>query len=310
MSRAPISPDQDSPFHDFTEPRRRKHDHVVQFYESNAYLTGEVARYLAHGFKDGNAMVVIARPEHRAAFKHKLRSQGFDVDLALSCGQLKEFDARETLEKFMDEELPNRDRFTSTIGEVIDDSRSGREHLPVLAYGEIVDILWRDDKCEAAIRLEEFWNELAQRRPFELFCAYSLNGFYKGDHHPQFERICKTHSHVHPTEQYAELDEQERLRRLSLLEQQSLALQSEIEQRRAVEKALLQALDEKRRAEESLKKTEVQLRSVLENASEGIHWVALDGRILWANATEWHASATHRKNMSVTTSANSMPIGK
>jgi PAS domain S-box-containing protein len=161
-----------------------------------------------------------------------------------------------------------------------------REDLPVLAYGEMVDILWRNDKCEAAIRLEELWNELADSRPFELFCAYALNGFYKEAHRPQFEQICQTHSRVYPTEKWLDLSEEQRLRRVSRLEQEALALRAEIHHRKEIEQALLEALEEKRKTEESLRKTESQLRGIMQNAAEGIHWVDLNGRILWANNAE------------------------
>jgi uroporphyrinogen-III synthase len=110
-----------------TEPTARavsEHRHEVQFYESNAFLSSVVARYLAEGFRNGNSMVVIARPEHRAAFRTELAKQGFDVNAAISRGQFNEYDAEETLNKFIDGEVPNRERFTSVIGQVIDECRS------------------------------------------------------------------------------------------------------------------------------------------------------------------------------------------
>src|ERR1041385_1720267 len=124
------------------------HRHEVQFYESDAFLSRVVARYFANGFRNGNAMVLIARPETRAAFRQQLRNQGFNVEEASSSGQFQEFDARETLGKFMDPELPNAERFGAVLGPVIDECRKRRDDLPVLAYGEMVDILWRDGKHE------------------------------------------------------------------------------------------------------------------------------------------------------------------
>jgi PAS domain S-box-containing protein len=71
-----------------------------------------------------------------------------------------------------------------------------------------------------------------------------------------------------------------------MLEQEALALRAEIQHRKENEKALLEAFDEKRKTEENLRKTESQLRGILQNAAEGIHWVDLNGRILWANHAE------------------------
>jgi hypothetical protein len=60
----------------------------------------------------------------------------------------------------------------------------------------------REGKCEAAIRLEGLWNELAATHTFELLCAYGMNGFHKEAHYPQFAEICGTHTKVIPTERY------------------------------------------------------------------------------------------------------------
>jgi PAS domain S-box-containing protein len=71
-----------------------------------------------------------------------------------------------------------------------------------------------------------------------------------------------------------------------MLEQEAMALRAEVQQRKEIEKALLEALEEKRKTERILRKTESQLRGILQNAAEGIHWVDLSGRILWANDAE------------------------
>jgi hypothetical protein len=47
------------------------------------------------------------------------------------------------------------------MGETIRLASRGRENATVRAYGEMVDLLWKDGLEEAAIRLETLWNELA-----------------------------------------------------------------------------------------------------------------------------------------------------
>jgi len=261
------------------------HEHAVLFYESDDHLINSVAEYFAQGFRNGNSMIVIATAAHRDGFRRRLRSLGFNVDSAIRNGQLKELDASRTLGILMDPEEPSPDRFMATIGGMLD-SCHARADLPVLAYGEMVDVLWRAGKGGAAIRLEELWNGLAATHFFELLCAYSLRGFCKADHHYRFEQICSSHSRVIPAEHYTEADEGERTRYVSLLQQQALSLQAEIVHRKEVDKALRQTLEERKRAEEQLRKAERQLRSFLENAAEGLHWVGPDGRILWANDAE------------------------
>jgi PAS domain S-box-containing protein len=248
------------------------HHHSVQFYRSEAYLCRQVCAFLAPGLRNGNALVVIARPEHSEAFTEQLKADGFDVDRAKASKQFMDFDAEETLATFMNGELPDAERFLRVIGQILDQSRVGRENLHVLAYGEMVDILWREGKCDAAIRLEELWNHLAATRPFRLLCAYGMEGFHKSVHRPQFEEICRNHAEVFPTEHLVEAAENARLLEMARLEQRALALESEIEHRKQVE--------------QSLRKTENEFRSLLEKAVEGLHWVGPDGVILWANQAE------------------------
>ena len=262
-----------------------RHERTVHFYESMEDLRTAVTRYLAEGFRNGSGMVVIATPEHRKEFFQCLQAEGLDLGAAVRSGQFKELDAREALQEFMDSDQPNPERFASVIGNAIENCRTGRESAPVLVYGEMVDVLWREGKCEAAIRVEELWNEFIENHPFEVVCTYSINGIYKGDHLPKFARICSTHSRV-PTEHYMEADEDNRLLQISLLQQESFALRAEIQHRREIQKALLQALDDRRKAEEKLRRTEEQLRGILKNAAEGLHWVSPDGEILWANDAE------------------------
>ena len=117
------------------------------------------------------------------------------------------------LAEFMVGGLPHPDRFTRIIGGAIRSSRSGRENMPVLAFGEMVDILWRDNNPEGAIRLEALWNELAKTCSFTLFRAYALDR----------EEECE-------------------IREIDVLEVCSNALEVEIRRRQQVEQGLIRPL--------------------------------------------------------------------
>jgi PAS domain S-box-containing protein len=262
------------------------HRHAVQFYESAGYLSTVVSDYLSPGFKNGNAMVLIARAATRKAILQRLQDSGFDVDSISKTGQLQELDAQETLQTFMDSDQPNPVRFKTVIGNVLDQCRPRSGKLPILAYGEMVDILWNEGRCEAALRLEELWNELAGSHSFELLCAYCLKGFGENAQSRQFEQVCSAHTRVAPTEAYMSLGENERLLQITALQQQALALEAEIRHRKEADKALLRALDEQRQVERALRTSEKNLRSLLENAAEGIHWVDAKGGIVWANRAD------------------------
>jgi hypothetical protein len=172
-------------------------DHIVQTYQDPAFLADAVAEYLGSGLRRGEAAIVIARPQHVARFQEKL---GTPADR----GQLIILDAEETLARFMADGMPQWNAFHEVIGGLIAQVRL--QYPAVRAYGEMVDILWQEGRREAAIRLEEFWNELTRLQTFSLFCAYAMDHLdaasYSG-----LESVCRTHTHFLPTRDHQQLNQ-------------------------------------------------------------------------------------------------------
>src|SRR6185436_16392615 len=133
-------------------------DHIVQTYQDPAALAESVAEYLAAGLRAGEAGIVIACPEHQRLFAVALAQYGVDAQACLARGQLHLLDADETLARFMAGGMPQWKKFQEAVGGLIAEVRL--QHQTVRAYGEMVDILWQQGSREAAIRLEEYWNDL------------------------------------------------------------------------------------------------------------------------------------------------------
>jgi PAS domain S-box-containing protein len=260
--------------------------HDVQFYESEEFLASSVSNFLAEGARAGQPLVVIATDAHRKAFRSHLLSLGLPLDDHVAGPAIVWLDARETLNAFMEGPTPNRELFEATVGDVFEKIVTGRRYLVIRAYGEMVDLLWKDGNIEGAIALEELWNELAVKYSFSLLCAYSMGNFFKEAHTHSFRQICAHHGRVVPTESYLMADEAERLRQITLLQQRARALEAEVAHRREVEAALRDVLAHRRRMEDSARRSENELRDFLENAAEGMHWVGPDGIVIWANRAE------------------------
>src|SRR5204862_7052846 len=71
---------------------------------------------------------------------------------------------------------------------------------PVPASGGMVALLCADRRPEAAIRLEELWNDPAKTLSFSLLCAYPLAAFRGQAHGATLLRICGAHSRAFPAE--------------------------------------------------------------------------------------------------------------
>jgi len=175
-------------------------DHIVQIYQDASFLVDGVAAYVGTGLRRNEAAIVIARPEHRALFEAELEHRGFDVASLIARGQLRQFDAAGTLAKFMRGGLPDWAAFHELVGGVIAETRL--QYPTVRAYGEMVDILWHEGKHDAAIKLEEFWNDLISLQTFSLFCAYQMDNFASETYAGPLQCICKVHSHLIPARDY------------------------------------------------------------------------------------------------------------
>ncbi len=214
------------------------HGHAVQFYKTQNFLASVVSEYVADGLKSGQATVVIATPAHRREVQSHLTRKGVDVNRVKLAGMLTMLDARETLGAFMRGHLPDRDLFEVHVGGVVEKGLLAGENRPVRAYGEMVDLLWRDGNPDAAIRIEELWNELAAKHPFSLLCAYAMDGFSNSSDAESFKAICGRHTRVVPTEEYLDHDDEARLIEISLLQQRAAALEEEMKQRMSLEQEL------------------------------------------------------------------------
>lgn len=171
-------------------------DHIVQIYEDTDFLSEAVAHYLSLGLKAGEAAIVVARPEHWEAFATALAAQGIDAAQRVQSAQLRVLDAESTLGLFMRGGMPDWTSFHRAVGGEIAELRL--RHPSVRAYGEMVDILWQGGERDAAIRLEEHWNELARLQTFSLFCAYRMDPLDAELYGGALQRVCGVHSHLIP----------------------------------------------------------------------------------------------------------------
>src|SRR5689334_17497 len=121
--------------------------HAVHFYDTEDFLFEAVASFFEEGLRAGHPAIMIATDAHRDGFANALKTKGLD-DKHIVCA-----DARETLATFMNGAMPDVDAFRASIGGLIKKTANGGGPSSIRAYGEMVDLLWRDGNPEGAIRL-------------------------------------------------------------------------------------------------------------------------------------------------------------
>ncbi|MFL5401786.1 MAG: MEDS domain-containing protein [Gemmatimonadales bacterium] len=174
-------------------------EHFLQLYgKDDRLLTENVSRYLSEGLKRGDGLLVIATAEHRGSLVRKLRDEG-GYSKAVLEGRLVFLDAAATLNRFMVDGAPDQARFEAVIGEALQGVRSRAVHTGIRAYGEMVGVLWLAGQCQAAVWLEQLWNELLQSSDVSLFCAYPIDVLSPEFHHHAVDALLCAHTHVVPT---------------------------------------------------------------------------------------------------------------
>ncbi len=172
----------------------REHSHAVHFYSDGPEMEAHVATFIQVGIQTGGTVLTIATKERRDGFAQHLRRAYPDVEGRIDLlSSYRALDADEVLSTFLVDNRPDRSRFFATMDRVFATPvRTGR---PIRVFGEMVTRLWQMGQPQAAIELEDLWNELAQRYTFTLLCAYPLNLFVEQDHQ-RFLDTCATHSQI------------------------------------------------------------------------------------------------------------------
>jgi DNA-binding NarL/FixJ family response regulator len=174
-----------------TEKKKIARNHEVEFYSDDASFLAGLTRFVETALEAGSKVIVVATESHRNGLLRGLQARGVDTAAAAQQERFLLLDAAEALSIFMENAGPSRERFLSTVAPLI--RYTEIKHKRVELFGEMVALLCADGRIEAAIELEQLWNELAQTHSFRLRCAYPMTEELKG---APYAAICAEHSAV------------------------------------------------------------------------------------------------------------------
>jgi len=144
-------------------PEKQLHEHVVHLYRESDSLLEPLCDYISPALAGGNAAIVVATQAHRDRLEQRLMARGVSTYKAGQQGRYIALDASEALSKIMLAGMPDAALFDFTIGGIISGVRSFLEngHSEIVIFGEMVALLAAQGKIDAALRLEQLWNDLA-----------------------------------------------------------------------------------------------------------------------------------------------------
>jgi DNA-binding NarL/FixJ family response regulator len=182
-----------------TSAEKAAHRHEVQFYSDDALLLDTFARFIAVAIKAGRAAIVIISESHRDCLVSRLKAQGIDVDATAERGTYIQLDANKTFSTFMVNDMPDSTRFFQVVGGLIEAAAKAarQQHHGVVACGEGTSVLWAEGNADAAIRVEQLWDEVGKALGVDILCGYALSSFHGEEDEHVFQNICAEHSAVY-----------------------------------------------------------------------------------------------------------------
>jgi CheY-like chemotaxis protein len=172
--------------------------HEVQFYSDDSRFLDGFTLFLSAALRTGQPAVFIGTESHRNTLLERLHAQSPDIRAAIRQERYVPLDAAEFLSSFMVNDMPGRGWFLKVVDDSIAAARkvANGEHLRIAACGECPSILWAQGKADAAIRLEELWNQIARTYDIDILCGYPLESLRCEEDSYTFRRICEEHSAV------------------------------------------------------------------------------------------------------------------
>ena len=174
--------------------------HDLQVYPNDVAFLEGFAKFIAGGLNAGNAVVAIATETHRHGLFHTLETEGFDLDALISSGSYTSIDVHETLSLFMPDDQPDPARLGQAVNRFVKTASKAPAGgtRRVTACGECAPLLWTEGKLDAALRVEELWDEVSHKYGLNTLCGY-LSGTLEGEKGRQiFQEISSIHSTVIP----------------------------------------------------------------------------------------------------------------
>ena len=166
--------------------------HAVTFYADDAELMAAIRRQVIAGAARGAAAIFIVTEPHRRALEHELAAVGIDPDAAVRDGKLWLLDAAGTMAQFVSGGVVDRGDFRRVVGGVVE--RAAQTGRPVVAFGEMVSLLWDAGHVQTALELEQLWNELADKFQFFLLCGYKQTSVAADVHAEALCEVCRLHT--------------------------------------------------------------------------------------------------------------------
>src|SRR5579859_1193047 len=146
--------------------------HSVHIYNEDSALISRLCSIARSSLETGDAVLIVATAPHREQLVAGLEKSGVEVRGPARDGLFTMIDAKAALSSFMVKGAPDRQRFMTSIGSILDNARKAARSRDrgLTVFGEMVAVLWDEGNKQAALELEALWNDALNDRTFHLHC--------------------------------------------------------------------------------------------------------------------------------------------
>jgi DNA-binding NarL/FixJ family response regulator len=171
------------------------HRHDLVFCSSDAVLVAAFSRFVGGALDRGNAVIVLLTDAHERSLQRTLQASQVDLALAIRQQRYVTVSITELLAKVMVNGCPDPTRFVNAAEELLTEvARRAGQHAEIAACGECSPTVWANGQVEAAIQLEQLWDDIAESRQMDILCAYPLAA--RDESVPAVRRLCAEHTAV------------------------------------------------------------------------------------------------------------------
>jgi len=172
----------------------RRHEGL--YYSNDVELLNRWASIAKDALNTDATFLLLATDSHRDTIRAMLQERGINVERAVRDGRFVSLTVDETLSKFMVGDRLDETRFWNSVTSVLlSAARASTADQPyVIACGECAPTLCTQGNGEAAIRLEQLWDEVTRTYRVDTYCAYSSDGCRCDDTDDVREQISAAHT--------------------------------------------------------------------------------------------------------------------
>jgi DNA-binding NarL/FixJ family response regulator len=172
--------------------------HTVQFHADDRDFLDGVSELIGGTLRSGEQVVIVASEATRIGVAQRLQARQMNLAMLTEQGQYVEQDSALALSKVMHDGKPDKGR----LGEIVHGLDQLRLAVPngsrsrLTIFGDMTVSLCRNGDFDAAMEIEQIWDELTRPLPFFTVCSYPMECFEHSAARNQLARLCAEHSAV------------------------------------------------------------------------------------------------------------------